>query len=386
MKMTGILFVPLLLFFLFADNLHLANALEVDGVDVTHFRTRRGNESVSPVPFPTLPPPCDGSAECPDVFCPVPIVRCDCCKTCKQDCRVVFCARPPCPNPIIPPGECCGQCEADCTLVDCAPLDCPIANQTHKPGACCPTCIEDDEDDDMPQPDVHCPDTFCPNPVNCSGCLTCRQDCRVVSCLRPSCPNPIVPPGECCGTCNQDCRLVRCARPLCSNPTHKPGECCPTCDESVCNFKGCVSGGKDPSWQPDQCTRCRCSSDKQSFMCVGTPCAHFDCGDKPFRTVPGNCCPTCDQGIPDDMCGVVPREERIVTVRSRGRRFTGTIVLHKCDKSFIQRDDTIFSCVPTNGRRTVRLSVGRRQKRYKYRDVTECNAVPWSETCDLFVP
>ena len=26
------------------------------------------------------------------------------------DCRVVLCLRPPCDNPIFPPGECCGEC------------------------------------------------------------------------------------------------------------------------------------------------------------------------------------------------------------------------------------------------------------------------------------
>lgn len=387
-------------------------ALVVDGVDVTHFRTRCENVTcVTPncaypifddnneccltcpsrgIELPPPSPPCGNTTECPDTFCPEPIIRCDCCKTCKQDCRLVRCGRPSCRNPVIPPGECCGQCETDCRLVDCASLECPMANQTHKPGACCPSCKEDDDDDDdddddSDSPKAFCPDRFCPNPVNCSGCKTCRFDCRAVTCLRPPCPNPIVAPGECCGTCESDCRTVRCARPLCTNPTYKPGACCPTCDDDVCKFIGCVSSTSNDTWQPNQCTRCRCSSDGESLVCLGTPCQFQNCsGGRPFRTVPGNCCPTCDYGIPDKKCGVAPVEERTITIRRNSRRITITITLHQCDKPFVKRGGKIFSCVPKFGRRR-KILPRRHRPHYRYRDVIRCKPVRWSSTCDLFV-
>lgn len=334
--------------------------------------------------LPLLPPPCNNSMECPDTFCPVPIIRCDCCKTCKEDCRVRLCPIPSCPNPIIPPGECCGECETDCTLVDCVPLECPVANQTHKPGACCPSCIESDIDsnDNDTLLNASCPDHFCPNPVDCNGCKTCRMDCRAVTCLRPTCPNPIVPPGECCGTCETDCRAVRCARPLCGNPTYKPGACCPTCDDDdVCKFRGCVSASDDV-WRPDHCTSCRCSSDGQSVTCLGTPCEYFNC--TPFRTVPGNCCPTCDYGIRDRKCGVVPLKQMTITVKRRSRRVTRTVTLHQCDKPFIKKGNSIFSCVPKRGRRKEKLPQNLRPH-IRYEDVIRCKPVRWTKTCNLFV-
>lgn len=414
MRSLQLLAVSLLFFFIFERQGH---ALVVDGVDLTHIRARCKNVTCvkpnCPYPIfddndeccltcpprrglpldPTLPPqppPCGNSTEeCPDTFCPVPIIRCDCCKTCKQDCRLVLCARAPCPNPIIPPGECCGQCETDCTLVDCAPLDCPVANQTHKPGACCPSCVESDVDsNDTDTPDASCPDHFCPNPVDCNGCKTCRMDCRAVTCVVPTCPNPVVAPGECCGTCERDCRTVRCARPLCVNPTYKPGACCPSCDDDICKYSGCVSnpGSNDTTWKPDQCTTCRCSSDGQSRSvgCVGTPCSYFNCSGRPLRTVPGNCCPTCDYGVSDKKCGVVPLEERDMSVQRGNRVINTTITIHQCDKPFIKRGNKIISCVPKFGRRKKKLPRDQRPH-IRYRDVVKCKPVRWSTTCDLFV-
>lgn len=412
--MKSLRLLTVLLLFLVAER--QGYGLVVDGVDLTDIRTRCKNVTcvkpdcpypifdanneccltcptqrdlvnTLPPPLPTRPPPCSrgNSTECPDVFCPVPIIRCDCCKTCKQDCRVTLCARPSCPNPIVPPGECCGQCETDCTVVDCAPLDCPVANQTHKPGVCCPSCIESDFDgNDTDSLNASCPDHFCPNPVDCGGCMTCRQDCRAVTCLVPPCPNPIVPPGECCGTCEGDCRRVRCARPLCANPTYKPGACCPTCDDDICKFHGCVSSSSNDTWQPSHCTTCRCSHDKQSVMCVGTPCAIFNCSGRPLRTVPGNCCPTCDYGISDKKCGVVQLKEKTVNVRRRSQRITTTITLHQCDKPFIKKGNNIISCVPVYGRRRKKLPIHQRPH-IKYRDVIKCKQVRWSSTCDLFI-
>lgn len=383
-------------------------ALVVDGVDLTHLRARCKNVTcVKPdCPYPIFddnneccltcpsrgltlpppPPPCGNTTQCPDAFCPVPIIRCDCCKTCKQDCRVTLCAKAPCPNPIIPPGECCGQCETDCTLVDCTELECPVANQTHKPGACCPSCIEAGVDSNDTDPlNVSCPDHFCPNPIDCNGCKTCRMDCRAVTCAVAPCPNPLVPPGECCGTCETDCRTVRCGRPLCSNPTYKPGACCPSCDDDICKFTGCINYTTYGTWQPDHCTHCKCSRDGQYISCVGTPCSYSNCSGRPFRTVPGNCCPTCDYGIPDKKCGVVPAGEKSVTVRRRSRMITTKITIHQCDKPFIKKNDKIFSCVPKIGKRKKKMPRSLRPH-IKYQDVIKCKPVLWSSTCDQFIP
>ena len=337
------------------------------------------------ITLPPPPPPCGNSTEpCPDAFCPLPIVRCDCCKTCKQDCRVTLCPRPSCPNPIIPPGECCGECETDCTLVDCAPLECPVANQTHQPGACCPSCAASDNNV-TEFLNISCPDHFCPNPIDCNGCKTCRQDCRAVTCIIPPCPNPLVPPGECCGTCETDCRTVRCARPLCVNPTYKPGACCPTCDDDVCKLSGCVSNKFNNTWQPDQCTTCRCSRDGQSIGCLGTPCGFFNCSGRPFRTVPGNCCPTCDYGISDKKCGVVAMGERTISVTRRSRTIDVQVTVHQCDKQFVKRGNTVFSCVPIHGQKRKRLPLRGQRSFVRYQDVIKCKRVCWSSTCDLFI-
>ena len=331
--------------------------------------------------LPPSPPSCDNSTKCPDTFCPLPIIRCDCCKTCKQDCRVILCPKPSCRNPVIPPGECCGKCETDCRLVDCADLECPPANWTYKPGACCPSCKElNVTSNDTNRPNVSCPDHFCPNPIDCNGCKTCRQDCRAVSCIVPPCPNPIVAPGECCGTCERDCRTVRCGRPLCVNPTYKPGACCPSCEDDVCKFRGCVVNASAGIWKPDHCTTCRCASNGTAISCVGTPCGVFNCSGRRLRTVPGNCCPTCDYGIPDRKCGVVPHKKRSIIVRRGSKLITTTIILHKCDKSFIKKRNKILSCVPKYGKR-----IKQGQPNIKYWDVIRCRPIHWSATCELFV-
>lgn len=331
----------------------------------------------------------NSTAHCPDTFCPVPVIRCDCCKLCAEDCRKVVCPETTCLKPIIPPGECCGTCETNCTQVNCVPLKCPSSDQIYKPGACCPSCKSDIDGDDGANNETtaFCLDAFCPNPINCHGCLTCRQDCRAVSCARPSCPNPIVPPGECCGHCEKDCSTVRCAKPLCRHPKYEPGACCPTCDNSTCKFEGCVTEGENPSWQPNQCVTCRCSNDNQSLSCTPTHCTRLDCGRNPSRVVPGNCCPTCDYGVPDDECGVAPFKPKNITVRSRFGRLRRTVMLHQCDKPFIRKDGTLFSCVPKNDIIRSSISLGDREiARFKYTDVVSCSAKPWSKTCDLFIP
>lgn len=277
------------------------------------------------------------------------------------DCRLVLCARPNCSNPVTPKGQCCPICPPDCTLVQCAAPDCP--NPVTLPGKCCPEC----------------------------------PDCSAILCLKPPCPNPVTLPGKCCPVCPLDCSTVLCPRPLCANPTLKPGQCCPSCDDSNCKFKGCVSflPNGDARWAPTPCSLCRCNKELNQQFCATFDCffpSKEDCFGHPVITKPNECCPTCDFGVPDNKCKVVPqlfgRQNITVSATPGAKSCSKAIVKSTCDKFVFRSGGEKFRCDPVEGRRLLRFGKRCPLNKATYTDVTRCKVVRDDSVvagCDLTV-
>ena len=170
---------------------------------------------------------------------------------------------------------------------------------------------------------------------------------------------------EATGRINLDCRLVFCPRALCANPVIPPGECCPSCENSGCKFEGCVNflGDGTIQWQPSPCFICQCDFERNETVCAILDCffppTREDCFGYPVVTRPGDCCPSCDFGIPDKRCKVVPQirslGSRNITVNDGDRTCTKQVVKRRCDKEGFRAFGRRFACKPLMGKRSVRF-------------------------------
>ena len=194
-----------------------------------------------------------------------------------------------------------------------------------------------------------------------------------------------------------DCRAVLCPRPLCANPVTPPGECCPSCENSNCKFKGCVNFLPDGvvQWAETPCIFCQCDKDNNQQFCSIIDCFRLtkeDCFGFPVVTRPNECCPSCDFGVPETTCRVVPQvfgaQNITVTSRPGFNICTKQIQRRGCDKFGFRKGNKKFRCEPKEGKRLVRfgktcpLCVG------AYRDVVRCTPVKDNSIvvgCDLIV-
>ncbi len=212
---------------------------------------------------------------------------------------------------------------------------------------------------------------------------TGKVDCSAVLCLRPSCPNPVVPPGECCGVCETDCRTVRCAQPLCANPVKPPGRCCPSCENSGCKFEGCVNFQPDGSvtWAPSPCFQCQCFENET--ICAIIDCfglTEDDCFGRPVITRPWECCPSCDFGTRSDTCTVVPVPKtaggvRNITVSDGYTSCSKKVFQHTCNVRGFRKNGKTFVCRPRERKRHVKFGKECPLCTGFYRDVQRCVAV-----------
>ena len=100
-------------------------------------------------------------------------------------------------------------------------------------------------------------------------------------------------------------QVLTCADPV-TDPNHS-GPCSSmNCDNSKCKFRGCVHyGAFGPQWMPDPCTICSCQLKKEA--CTKIECEEkLDCYGYSTGVKEGECCPSCDFGVAEGECGVIP--------------------------------------------------------------------------------
>lgn len=189
-----------------------------------------------------------------------------------------------------------------------------------------------------------------------------------------------------------------CPRPLCANPTTRPGDCCPTCDDSNCKFKGCVNFLPDGGvqWAENPCFVCQCDLERNQPICFIIDCffpTKEQCFGRPVITRPNECCPTCDFGIPETKCGLVPQVfgQRNITVSSSNsaRECSREVVSRGCDKTGFRLGSKRFRCQARQGKRLVRFDKNCPLCLGTYKDNVHCRAVRDDSLivgCDLVVP
>ncbi|KAM6973259.1 cysteine-rich motor neuron 1 protein [Aplochiton taeniatus] len=221
------------------------------------------------------------------------------------------------------PGECCDLYECKPVFsVDCSTVECPSMQQ----GAC-PA--------DSYETQVR---------LTADGCCTLpsRCECLPDECAVSRCPEGGVAqlvsrgdgtPGRCCDVyqCVNDtkgvcvfggeefhdgamfrldgCRFCRCQGGVavcfsaqcgvlpCQRHYMPPGECCPVCEDPLypaLSVAGCYVNGQivahGEHWREDACTFCQCVAGEA--RCVAAACGHSCLNPV---TVPGECCPVCEE-------------------------------------------------------------------------------------------
>ena len=141
-----------------------------------------------------------------------------------------------CLRPYIPPGECCPRCSGckptgeisydddgnlllwkpspcefctcvngrpQCVIQDCAAPFCE--NYVTVKGRCCPVCPPRGCN---PTGDIFYDSngilSWRPDPCTYCSCVNGRPSCNIRDCAAPSCPNYVIPEGECCPVCPSD--------------------------------------------------------------------------------------------------------------------------------------------------------------------------------------
>ena len=138
----------------------------------------------------------------------------------------------------------------------------------------------------------------------------------------------------------------KCPPLMCADPEHGTGSC-PNCDNSRCKFRGCVHfGAFGPQWMPDPCTICSCTNNEE--LCTKIECEeNLECYGYPSSVKEGDCCPSCDFGVPENECGVVPKGYKSLYTALGDEACQKDVLLHGCNKEFIQGNDgKIYKCTP----------------------------------------
>ena len=201
------------------------------------------------------------------------------------------------------------------------------------------------------------------------------------------------------------CALA-CPRPLCTNPVLVEGECCPSCKNSQCKFEGCVQflgepGSRTVQWKPDGCSTCVCADDHALCYALGCPprypTSDDPCFGRPQVTSPSECCATCDYGIPDDKCAVVPDysltylELGVEEYQSYDSGCSVVLTFHRCDKrGYMDENGQRYQCNPVIGQLSRKLSGGScgALTELAYEDVVKCEATRNDNLdvgCDIYV-
>lgn len=142
--------------------------------------------------------------------------------------------------------------------------------------------------------------------------------------------------------CDSGCDYSKCQL-KCANPDYSVESCCGDCSKSSCQYEGCVKfGAFGPTWYPEPCTFCNCYSGESVCTKISENCPPLNCFGHPMR--PGECCPACDFGIPEDQCGTVPVEKTTTTVMVNGEECLQTVIVNGCDKEAVRIGDKWYAC------------------------------------------
>ena len=174
-------------------------------------------------------------------------------------------------------------------------------------------------------------------------------------------------------------RQNRCPDVTCADPERSPldpKDCSPSnCDNSQCKFRGCVHyGAFGPQWMPDPCTICSCH-DRQELCTIIDCSADLECYGYPKRVKEGDCCETCDFGVPENECGVVPNGVKSLYTALGDKDCQTDVVVHGCNKQFVLgEDEKIYRCRPVETTQTHTLDQGCRNgvSEVTYADVSSC--------------
>ena len=170
-----------------------------------------------------------------------------------------------------------------------------------------------------------------------------------------------------------------CPAPTCANPEKSSmhSDNCPPsdCDKSLCKFRGCVHyGAFGPQWMPDPCTICSCHGNQE--LCTAIECQeNLECYGHPTRVKEGDCCPSCDFGVPEKECGVVPTGVKSLYAALGDKDCQTDVLIYGCDKEFILGEDgKIYRCRPVEETQTYALdqACSNGINQMTYLDVSSC--------------
>ncbi|XP_039769314.1 kielin/chordin-like protein [Ornithorhynchus anatinus] len=288
----------------------------------------RGLPVCGPVLCP--PPTCQHPTQMPGACCPK-------CQSCTFRHRVYANGQN-----FTDPDSPCQTCHCQDGTVQCSPIDCPpttCARPQTVPGQCCPKCPDcllekqvfvDGESFSSPRDpcqecqcrggSVHCQSRACPE-APCAHPLPgtcCQSNCNGCDFAGKEYPNgaEFPHPTDRCRLChcingNVQCLRRRCPPLSCPEPFLPPGDCCPQCPAPPA---GCPRPGSPPARHQEQfspprdpCRRCLClngSTSCQRLPCAPVPCTH------PLQ---GACCPSCDGCLYDGK--ELPNGERFLDPR-----------------------------------------------------------------------
>jgi hypothetical protein len=173
--------------------------------------------------------------------------------------------------------------------------------------------------------------------------------------------------------CSQ--QALTCADPV-SDPNHsRPGCSSMNCDNSKCKFRGCVHyGAFGPQWMPDPCTICSCQLKRES--CTKIECEEkLECYGYPTGVKEGECCPSCDFGVPEDKCGMIPTGYKSLYAALGDQNCQKDVLLHGCNRKFIaEKNGKFYHCKPVVTTHAVEMGEGCKADIHQvtYMDTARC--------------
>ena len=171
------------------------------------------------------------------------------------------------------------------------------------------------------------------------------------------------------------CHNASCPEVACADPVYNTDTCCLNCSHSSCQFQGCVRyNGHGPSWSPSNCCECFCLDGETRCYSLDTGCAPLYCEEFGFTEILEDCCPSCDYGVPEDECRLVPVRNQTVTFLSGGIPCQKEVTLHDCDKRVARTTEGLYyQCL---GLHTIMVAIPfpecPQQQAHPYIDVQSC--------------